>query len=79
MIMRLSTLFAFLCSLVVVSAFYLDKRMDPHVYRLGFGKRSVDPNAYRMSFGKRSLDQNAFRMSFGKRSMPESFVPYEQM
>lgn len=37
------------------------------------GKRGVvDPHAFRMSFGKRfsgrNIDPNAFRMSFGKRS-----------
>ncbi|VDO87676.1 unnamed protein product [Heligmosomoides polygyrus] len=38
------------------------------------GKRGVvDPHAFRMSFGKRfsgrNIDPNAFRMSFGKRSV----------
>ncbi|KAK6033039.1 hypothetical protein OSTOST_00764 [Ostertagia ostertagi] len=39
------------------------------------GKRAVmDPHAFRMSFGKRfsggrNIDPNAFRMSFGKRSV----------
>ncbi|CAJ0567665.1 unnamed protein product, partial [Mesorhabditis spiculigera] len=80
MIMRLSTIVAFLCSLLVVSAYYMEeKRVDPNGFRMGFGKRSFDPKAYRMSFGKRGLDANAYRMSFGKRSDPEATWEMEQM
>ncbi|ETN82959.1 hypothetical protein RB195_026132 [Necator americanus] len=50
------------------------------------GKRAaMDPHAFRMSFGKRfvgrNIDPNAFRMSFGKRSASpqlEIVNPYDQ-
>ncbi|KAL6722617.1 hypothetical protein Aduo_017727 [Ancylostoma duodenale] len=42
---------------------------------LGGKRAAMDPHAFRMSFGKRfvgrSIDPNAFRMSFGKRNEPQ--------
>ncbi|VDL63749.1 unnamed protein product [Nippostrongylus brasiliensis] len=71
---------AFLLLIVVVAVLSQDyevfsdgKRavMDPHAFRMSFGKRfsgkNIDPNAFRMSFGKRTADygSEAFNAQIG--------------
>ncbi|KAK5965028.1 hypothetical protein GCK32_002868 [Trichostrongylus colubriformis] len=50
--------------------------MDPHAFRMSFGKRfvnggNIDPNAFRMSFGKRNV---SVRISSLKRNLRAVFL-----